>query len=597
MVSMVDEAAYLYKGVLFATGKYTPFQAYGLWTNKAPLSFLIYGVVQAWFGPGLRTGRYFAIFLGLLMLLGLWLVVRRVGGRWWAAIAVWAVAVNPWMVKDYSLAGTQVVIACMLTWIMVLVLGTKRPLWQLILAGALSGMAVMTRQNLAPLVPLLILYIFWQHGARAGWFATLASAVVLVGFHALYWPNILQLWTPWLPRSLTPFLDPWRELSGSVPTGGVSISTFGRLFAFFQGYRYHFIMLAGTTLLFLFWVRRKKWKSDPDFRSALFIAILFGVLWLTHAMASLGGNVCVFCYPEYIAFFSPLGIILLALSFRSLGQGHSALRTTVLIPLIIIVTGGLGYSAYEDLSLKDTIDSALKSLVPRMRDFQFLPGNVPVWRVLGNKYGWSYLESYQVFRQLIPTVYGLLVGILVILLSLALFYVLKKFSSFKPSFEFTAALTFLLAGALLSPSLLLGGGRFAYACGGDALASYESTGVQLASLMPSGSKVYWDSGSSSTYATTLLLYLPGIQIFPPQINGQFSYHNGGNPDDLLRIGFWNEELASQWIQEADVIVINRPANSPIWERYASRPGYEMRLIQQPLGNCMQTKLQVILRKP
>jgi len=597
MVSMVDEAAYLYKGYLFATGKYTPFQANGPWTNKAPLSFLIYGYVQAWFGPGLRTGRYFAILIGLLMLLGLWLVVRRVGGRWWAVLAVWVMALNPWIIKDYSLAGTQVIIACMLMWITVLVLGAGRPLWQLILAGFLSGIVIMTRQDLVPLVPLLVLYIFWQHGLKAGWLATLTSAVVIVGFHALYWPNILQLWTPWLPRSLTPFLDPWRELSGSVPTGGDSISVIGRLYAFFQGYRYHFISMVGMTFTFLFWSRRKKWKSNTDFRSALFIASLLVVLWLMHAWASLGGNVCVFCYAEYIAFFNPLGIILFALSYRSWGRQHSTLRTAVLIPLVLVLTGGLGYSTYEDLTLKDTIDSILKSLVPRMRNFHFLPGNVPLWSVLGNKYGWSYLESYEVFRRLIPAAEGCLVGIFIILLAILLFHLLKKLRLFMPSFEIATTLVFLLAGALLSPSLLLGGGRFAYDCNGDALVSYESTGAQLASLIPPGSKVYWDSGSSSTFTATLLLYLPGIQVFPAQINGQFSYHIGGNPDDLLRIGFWNDELASQWIQEADVIVIHRPANSPIWERYASRPGYEMHLIQQPMGSCLQTKLQIILRKP
>ena len=597
LASMVDEAAYLYKGYLFATGRYTPFQDYGPWTNKAPLSFLIYGYVQTWFGPGLRTGRYFAIFIGLLMLLGLWLVARRLGGRWWAALAVWAVAVNPWIVKDYGLASTQVVIACMLTWVMALALGTKRPLWQLILAGALSGIVVMTRQNLLPVAPLLILYIFWQHGRKAGWLATLASGVVIIGIHALYWPNILQLWTPWLPRSLTPFLDSWREPAGSTPVAGESISASGRLFAFFQGYRYHFIVMAGTTLAFLFWARRKKWKSDFDFRSALFVSALLGVLWLTHAWASLGNNVCVFCYAEYIAFFGPLGIILLAISFRSWERRQSSLRAAALILLTLILTAGLGYSAYEDLSLKNTIDSVLKSLVPRMRSFQFLPGTVPLWRVLGNKYGWSYLESYEVFRRLIPAAAGLLVGILVILLALVLFYLLKRLPLLRPSFEFTAALVFLLAGALLSPSLFLGGGRFAYDCGGDVIASYETTGAQLAGLIPPGSKVYWDSGSSSTFATTLLLYLPGVQIFPPQINGHFSFRTGGNPDDLFRAGLWNDELASQWIQTADAIVIQRPAIYSSWESYVSSDKYDVYRIQQPLGSCVQSDLRIYLRKP
>ena len=599
LASMIDEAAYLYKGYLFAIGRYVPFQDYGFWTNKAPLSFLIYGYVQTWFGTGLRTGRYFAIFVGLLMLLGLWIVARRMGGRWWGTLAVWIVAVNPWIIKDYTLACTQVIIACLLTWILVLGLGMKRNLWQIILAGILSGVLIMTRQNLLPVVPLLIFYFFWQHGRKAGWLATLASGVVLIGIHALFWPNILQLWTPWLPQSLTPFLDPWRESTGSVSLVSEGISPSGRLFAFFQGYRYHFIAMVGTTLIFLFWARRKKWKSEFDFRTGLFVLALFGVLWLAHAWASLGRNACVFCYAEYISFFSPLGIILLVVSFRSWEKKHSPLRTTALLLLILILTAGLGYSAYEDLSLKDTIDSVLKTLVPRMRNLQFLPGSVPLWRVLGNKFGWSYIESYEVFRRLIPAAAGLVVGILIILLALVLFYlILKRLPLFRLSFEFTAALIFLVAGTLLSPSLVLGGGRFAYDCSGDTIASYESTGAQLASLIPLGSKVYWDSGSSGSFVSTLLLYLPEIQIFPPQINGQFSFRTGGNPDDLFRVGLWNDELAAQWVQAADVIVIQKPPIFPSWEYYISLDNYDVHLVQQPLGSCqVQSDLRVYLRKP
>ena len=66
--SILDEGAYLYKGYLFATGRYTPYQDYGPWSNHMPLSFLIPGAVQVLIEPGLRTARYFAIFLGLLML-------------------------------------------------------------------------------------------------------------------------------------------------------------------------------------------------------------------------------------------------------------------------------------------------------------------------------------------------------------------------------------------------------------------------------------------------------------------------------------------------------------------------------------------------
>jgi hypothetical protein len=176
--------------------------------------------------------------------------------------------------------------------------------------------------------------------------------------------------------------------------------------------------------------------------------------------------------------------------------------------------------------------------------------------------------------------------------------ILKRIPLIRISFEFTVALISLIAGTLLSPSLVLGGGRFAYDCSGDTVASYESTGAQLASLIPPGSKVYWDSGSSGSFVSTLLLYLPEIQVFPPQINGQFSFRTGGNPDDLFRVGLWNDELASQWVQEADVIVIQKPPIFPSWEYYISMDNYDVHLVQQPLGSCqVNSDLRVYLRKP
>jgi len=97
--SVLDEGAYLYKGYLFATGQYTIYQPYGPWSNHMPLAFLIPGYVQQFFGPGIRTGRYFSIFLTGLTLLGVWLLARRLGNKWWAAAAMLVIAIDPALLK------------------------------------------------------------------------------------------------------------------------------------------------------------------------------------------------------------------------------------------------------------------------------------------------------------------------------------------------------------------------------------------------------------------------------------------------------------------------------------------------------------------
>jgi len=78
---ILDEGMYIYKGYLFAIGKYAPYQDYGPLTNHMPLSFMIPGYIQAWFGPGMETARVFAFIVGLVMLTGMWLAFCRVGGR------------------------------------------------------------------------------------------------------------------------------------------------------------------------------------------------------------------------------------------------------------------------------------------------------------------------------------------------------------------------------------------------------------------------------------------------------------------------------------------------------------------------------------
>ena len=95
----LDEGAYLLKGLLYLRGTYVPFEPYGPLTNKAPFAFLIPGFAQFLFGAGLRTGRYFSIFLGMLTLLGTWITARRWAGKWAAAATVWVFAASSMVIK------------------------------------------------------------------------------------------------------------------------------------------------------------------------------------------------------------------------------------------------------------------------------------------------------------------------------------------------------------------------------------------------------------------------------------------------------------------------------------------------------------------
>ena len=50
--------------------------------------------------------------------------------------------------------------------------------------------------------------------------------------------------------------------------------------------------------------------------------------------------------------------------------------------------------------------------------------------------------------------------------------------------------------------------------------------------------------------------MPDIRIYPPQINDGYTYLEGGEDlDQIYRLGRWNEALARQWLDEADILLV------------------------------------------
>ncbi len=346
--SVLDEGAYLYKGYAFVTGQYSIYQENGFWSNHMPLSFLIPGTVQALFSPGLRTGRYFAVFLGGLMLLGSWVVTRRLGGAWWAALVLAGLAINPAIIKMYSIALTQVLISCMLVWVLALTLGENRPLWQLTLGVMLAAVMWMTRINLFPLLPLLTAYIFWQYGRKIGLAALLAGLLTLLLLHLPFWPGILRMYAFWLPERIAPFLKPWQPPDAS-PFWNPKIELSDRINSFFRTYRYHFLPLTAVVATWILWPLKSAWKSSSHYRSAIFLSTLFLVLFAFHFWATMSKNYCAFCLEGYSAFFASLGWILLALTFAGWSTALAWWRHALAAGFVLIAATGIGFSSFAEV--------------------------------------------------------------------------------------------------------------------------------------------------------------------------------------------------------------------------------------------------------
>jgi hypothetical protein len=394
---------------------------------------------------------------------------------------------------------------------------------------------------MAPILPLLVLYVFWQHGRQKGTWALAAGMAALLVFHLYYWPRVLSIWAPWLPETLTPFLDPFRVSTDSVPIWDPSIDIWNRLNAFFQGIRYHFLPILGSIFGLILLPPRAGWKSVPAMRAAFFLAVSYFVLAIMHGWASLASQYesysCVFCFSNYLGFFDPLGILFLVIAFKyGWNQNPNRAIKIVTVFLVVVVSAGIGYSLFEQ------VGNGLFNLplVPRFRSGQFFPD----WAGIGDAmtYGLG-LQILQI-KRVISSSIGVVLGLLILLISVLIWRREKN-----SKFALVLIHTYLIAGFVLSPLLNLGASRLD--CPTDIIRDHEELGAYLASIIPPDSLVYWDGGN----AFTPMIYVPQARIFPPQINNGYTFHIGGDPDELYYFSHWNAELDARWRTEADVFII------------------------------------------
>jgi hypothetical protein len=545
--SFLDEGLYVYKGWLFATGQYVPFEEYGLWTNHAILSFLIPGYVQKWFGLGLDTARYFMIFLGVLTVLGLWVFAKRWGGQWWAVGAVWMAALNPAEVKIYTLALSEGLIAVMLVWTLVLTVGVKRPVWQIMLGSGLAGLMILTRENMLFVLPLLFLYLWWQYGWKIG-FLALGSGLLVVAIGTFwYWPEVLRFWVIRLPYPIKPLLILLTnsfDVSRETVAGGkriidaqLEVPSLSRLFLYFwMTFRLHFVALASAVTVWLLWPVRKGRRLTERMRAAIFLSVLFVILLATHMQASFFGDYCVSCILLYVGYFDFIGFLLLVVAHRFLLRNLSAFRRTLVLAVLAITILSIGSTTYEDVS-----STFAKAMIARL-------DRVYIWNALLNVTGLPHLFLFRVTFVLLASFLAL------VLFAAGLWWTRQLYATRRDWLRSVGVIglnALLILGLVLSPTKVHGRGNDFFSCGdNDVLASYERAGEYLRSVIPPGSQVYWDGRIDAIF-----LYLPDVKVYPPQLHHLHSYLVGGDTDRILRSGFWNDVLARQWLAETDYVMV------------------------------------------
>lgn len=417
---------------------------------------------------------------------------------------------------------------------------------------------------------------------------SLIALGIFIAGNAIFWPGILRMWAEWLPESMTPFLSPWRPPQGT-PLWNPEVAFHSRALSFLTGIRFHFLAFLGVVGLLLFWPRRTCWVDESHYRTVVFLVSLFSVLFAAHAWASLGinpqtynvlgKNYCVFCFPMYLGFFSFVGVIILAITF-SIWKVHTSGWNSFLVGFLILIMGTLlGYSAFDPVG---DILLDLKITYPRLLNFlrsgELLISRLSVLTFV-ERYGLTYAQA----RRYLPAGLGLLTGVGVIWIAMVV--LLSRFLRDRKrswSFGYAVYVVGLITGWLLTPTQVLGGGFHTYDCGGNVIHAYEQVGNYLAEKIPAGSQVYWDGGSSPAP----LLYIQPVGIYPPQINGIYTFRLGGNRRDLLAYGLWNDVIAEDWLRRADFVLLSEKSYNDRMRSFLLELGkYRMSGKTPPLGNC------------
>ncbi len=576
----LDEGAYLYKGYLFTSGEYKPFGP-GILTNKAPLAFLIPGYVQMLFGAGLRTGRFFALISGLLVVLGTYLTARRFAGQWLAAGGIWVFALSPMIIKTYSGAVSEAPVAAMLVWMLYFILGNDRKTWQLALGSGLSALLVLTRQNMVIVPALMMLYLMWQYGWKKTLTALIPCVAILIIGHALFWPDILQMWAPWLPGSLTPFLDPFRPPSEALASWNPSIDWLGRTTALFQGLRYHMIIVFLSISAVILVKKGSDWKDQACYRSFVFLVCLYFGLLLLHAWAAVGSKYdyysCVYCFTPYLSFFAPAGVLVAVLGYGSWKMTGTVTRILLSCLFVIVLFAGAALSAFEDYG-----STLLNFPFPRVKEGKLLPGWITIWDLLSNKLSMEVAEA----RKFASFGAGILLAITIMILAYLIWRRYPRADAGYSHYLLTCAACTVF---IITP--LFGGSLSRPDCQTDVIILNENAGEYLSKIIPKGSLIYWEGGLS----VVPMLYLPGRNLFPPQINDGYAYLNGGEPAELLKFGYWNYELAKEWLEKADYFIVEE-WRYPGWQDHLQPDQYE-EFERTPEGtSCLKgTRLRIFTK--
>lgn len=534
--SIMDEGAYSIKGYLFTIGEYFPYQDYGPWTNKMPLSFMIPGWIQNTFGPSLLTIRMAAFLMQVGIVINLFVLGRRFFSYTGAVLAVALFALNPDLPSFYSQGNTQIVSAFLISIILVLTLGKGRSQLSLLIGNLFAGILLLARENMGPFVVFLDLYLIWENGWKKVLPSLMVGGAVFILGHAYYWPGILKVWAKWMPEELTPFLDEFRKKSGGTlmwKRDGRNTDFITSLGSLTQGISSNIAnMIAAFALPWLLEPWRKLKKMDL-FKPYVFLFITTIFLTIIHAVVTLNDGTCVYCFSSYLSFFMPAAIILFILSFKLITTELSKVNFSLYLILCGLIFTSQWFNSRQSIRWLTQIKI---SSINNLSGYQFLSDALQQ----------NFQIPYEISKSLVPVSFGVIVFIAFLIITFWFWekFLLKNYSA-KCIYRVFLAIGIILP--YLSNITFFANAR--PDCQSNIPADYALATQYIDKMIPNGLKIYWLGES-----TAILLGLEN-QFYPQQFNEGFSFKVGSVDDLAAKYGFWNDNLAREWSNDTDFMIV------------------------------------------
>jgi len=181
MVTWTDESAYVHLGYLVATGQISLFQD-ELTGSRMPLPFWVVGGSQVLWGRSLLAARLVALAIGLVALALVALIARRLAGDLAGILAVFFF-VTQGVLVGYFATGTYHSLAAGILLGGVALPVCLRPPWGPALGMATLSLLFLTRTNLWPVIPGVLLVLLWDaSGLRPRLALVAAAGAVPVAF-------------------------------------------------------------------------------------------------------------------------------------------------------------------------------------------------------------------------------------------------------------------------------------------------------------------------------------------------------------------------------------------------------------------------------